>query len=371
VKEALASAKDDEVSRIRAIYDYVVTKTRYVGLEFGIHSYKPYAVTKVLSRRYGDCKDKASLIVSMLKVAGIEARIVLLRMRHLGRVGAEPASLAAFNHAIAYVPKYDLYLDGTADDHGSRELASEDRGASVLIVNPDGKSRFTTTPFDRAANNVTTSDFKIRLGLNGSAEIDGASTVTGVAAADYRTAYQSESTRRAVFEEAWSRTFPGLKVRNVTTSDLSALEHDVELRFSLQVPGFGRPEGSGLSFTPFGEMRPYVESYAPLSTRRYDLILTYPWVNRFHHSYALPVGMVPAALPSPAEATSPFGHVRLSYRFDSGVLIADGEIAIEASAVPSKDYAAFKSFLAQADAIVQKRVILVQAGAQRETAPNR
>jgi tetratricopeptide (TPR) repeat protein len=144
-KEALSGVKaDDDLAKIRAIYDYVVSRTRYVGLEFGIHSYKPYPVEKVLSRRFGDCKDKASLMVSMLRLAGVDARIVLLRMRRLGRVGQEPASLAVFNHAIAYVPKHDLYLDGTAEDHGSRELPGEDRGASVLIVEPEGKSRSTT-----------------------------------------------------------------------------------------------------------------------------------------------------------------------------------------------------------------------------------
>ncbi len=367
VKEALAGVRgDDEMAKVRAIYDYVVSRTRYVGLEFGIHSYKPYAVSKVLARRFGDCKDKASLIVSMLGVAGIDARIVLLRMRHLGRVGAEPASLAVFNHAIAYVPKFDLFLDGTAEDHGSRELPSEDRGASVLIVAPTGKSRFLTTPFDRAADNLTTSEFRVKLDAEGSAQIEGKSTVSGVGAADYRTAYQSPGSRRAVFEEAWSRTFPGLRVQSVSTSDLSALERDVQLDFSLLVPKFARPERDGLSFTPFGQMRPYVESYAPLSTRRYDLILSYPWVNRFRHRYDLPTGFVPGALPPAVDAKSPFGHVRLQYHAEQGAIVADGEVSIEVSVVAAKDYAAFKAFLSQADAAVQARVPVVKSEAKAE-----
>jgi cellulose synthase operon protein C len=362
VKEALMSAKgDDDRAKIRAIYDYVVTKTRYVGLEFGVHSYKPYAVAKVLARRYGDCKDKASLIVSMLKVAGIDARIVLLRMRRLGRIGPEPASLAVFNHAIAYVPKYDLYLDGTAEEHGSSELPSEDRGASVLIVVPDGNSRFTTTPYGVATNNVTASEFKVQISDDGTAQIDGTSVVTGVAAAEYRSAYESPGSRRAVFEEAWSRTFPGLRVQNVTTSDLSQLEKDVHLDFSLRVPQFAHLESGGMSFTPFGQMRPYVESYAPLSKRRYDLEVGYPWVNRFRHTYTLPAQWAPGDLPKPVELRSPFGHVRLAYRVEGSNLIAEGEVGIDTSLVAAKDYAAFRSFLSDADAAIQRRVPLVKA----------
>src|SRR5262249_22269847 len=46
-----------ERERVRAIHNLVVTGTRYVGLEFGIHGFKPYKVTQVLARRFGDCKD--------------------------------------------------------------------------------------------------------------------------------------------------------------------------------------------------------------------------------------------------------------------------------------------------------------------------
>src|SRR6266849_5471980 len=73
--------QDDEQARIRAVYDYVVSRTRYVALEFGIHSFKPYPVETVLTRRFGDCKDKASLMHAMLEALGIDSRLVLLRTR--------------------------------------------------------------------------------------------------------------------------------------------------------------------------------------------------------------------------------------------------------------------------------------------------
>ena len=77
---------------------------RYVGLELGIHGYKPYNVTQVLARRFGDCKDKASLMVAMLREVGVNAQLTLLRTRRGGGVDGRPASLAIFDHAIVYVP---------------------------------------------------------------------------------------------------------------------------------------------------------------------------------------------------------------------------------------------------------------------------
>ena len=82
----------------------------------------------------------------MLKVAGVDSRLVLLRMRNLGALGEEPASLAAFNHAIVVRAPLDLFLDGTAEFHGAHELPSADRVANVLVVEPDGGSRFLITP---------------------------------------------------------------------------------------------------------------------------------------------------------------------------------------------------------------------------------
>ena len=109
-------------------------QTRYVGLEFGIHGYQPYAVTQVFARKFGDCKDKASLLVAMLREIGVEASLVLARTRRGGDLDAEPASLAPFDHAIAYVPKYDLFLDGTAEFSGADELPAQDQDIPVLVV---------------------------------------------------------------------------------------------------------------------------------------------------------------------------------------------------------------------------------------------
>src|SRR2546428_14121294 len=92
----------DEQARIRAVYDYVVSRTRYVALEFGIHSFKPYPVETALTRRFGDCKDKASLMHAMLEALGIDSRLVLLRTRAIGHLSHAPASLAVFGQHLPY-----------------------------------------------------------------------------------------------------------------------------------------------------------------------------------------------------------------------------------------------------------------------------
>ena len=75
----ITKGKTTRARQGRAVYDYVVQKTRYVALEFGIHGFKPYRCAQIFARGFGDCKDKATLIVTMLKELGIPATIVIVR----------------------------------------------------------------------------------------------------------------------------------------------------------------------------------------------------------------------------------------------------------------------------------------------------
>ena len=368
--EARARAKgakdqDVELAIVRAVHDFVVTSTRYVGLEFGIHGYKPYRVDQVLSRRFGDCKDKASLAHALLESLGIDSRIVLLRMRRLGRIPERPASLAVFNHAILYVPKYRMWLDGTASYSGSRELPGEDRGAVVLVVNPGEPPEFTTIPGSAPGENRTEVAMEVALSADGGAVLQGKSLATGERAPAYRRSYQAESDRRAVFEQAWSRTFPGLEVKDLAVSDLSNIEQDVSLRFTLEVKRYARKDGDGLRFTPFGQGQGFAETWAPLSTRRFDLVLGEPWENHFSYRHLLPAGWGPSEVPEPEAIDTPFGVLEVRYRTEGAALVAEGRVAFKAARVAAADYPAFRDFVSRVDRAMARTVRVAPAAAAR------
>lgn len=349
---------NDDLAKVRAVYDFVVTQTRYVGLEFGIHGYKPYAVDRILSRHFGDCKDKASLMHALLEQLGVPSNMVLLRMKHLGDVGTEPASLAIFNHAILYVPKFDMYLDGTAEYFGSGELPGEDLGAMVLVVKPEGESQIGHTPEGKPDQNRTVSTYDVMLKPDGSAMVTAQSEVRGLNAPDYRRSYATPATRRATFEQAWSRTFPGLSVEKVDLGDMQQLEQPVKLSFAMQVPHYAELAPAGISFAPFSKVRSYVESYAPLSQRSFDIVLPFPWENHFTYRYKLPANASVGALPAAYDKDTAFGGVHLAYRKEGNLLVCEGTIRISTSRVKVSDYAAFRGFLGDLDQALSRRVEL-------------
>ena len=348
--------RKDPQQVVAAVYGFVVTNTRYVALEFGIHGFKPYRVDRVLARRFGDCKDKASLIVAMLKEAGVDARLVLLRMRHLGQLGPEPASLAAFNHAIVWVPSLKLFLDGTAEFHGSKELPVSDRVANVLIVEPDGKSAFLTTPEARPEDNLTTQQVDVTLRADGSAEASGETTVVGQGAPEYRRAYQAQASRKNVFEQGWAQLLPGLSVQEVTLSDPTRLEEPLKVGFKLQAPRYAEAPPNTLRFFPFAAGRAFTQSLAPLSERKTDALFPGVWLNTFHFRYTLPDGYAAEGLPWQAEERSHFGRAVLSAVLEDGKVVVKGEMALEAARVSAQDYPAFRDWLGRVDQAFSRKL---------------
>src|SRR5215470_1046663 len=68
--DELTKGKTTDDEKIRAIYDYVSTQVRYIGVAFGIGRYQPHSAEAVMDNQYGDCKDKHTLLAGLLKTAG-------------------------------------------------------------------------------------------------------------------------------------------------------------------------------------------------------------------------------------------------------------------------------------------------------------
>ena len=67
--QELIQGRATELEKIAALYDYVAKNIRYVSLSFGLGRYQPHSAADVFKNQYGDCKDKHTLLASMLQAA--------------------------------------------------------------------------------------------------------------------------------------------------------------------------------------------------------------------------------------------------------------------------------------------------------------
>lgn len=361
----------DERARLRAIYDFVVKKTRYVGLEFGIHGYKPYKVSQIFQRKFGDCKDKASLLKVMLKEVGIDSSLVLARTRRGGDIAPEPASLSVFDHAIVYVPKYDLFLDGTAEFSGATELPTQDQDISVLIVSDPrppwgGKGHLGRTPVLPATSSTVSRSFDVQLNADGSAKVRDELQIVGQSAERWREHYQSAGTQKERYEKAWNEVFPGTKALRVELPGIADLEKPVVLHGEIDVPAWGRShsdaQGAGRSgdlvLRALGREPDLLRSFTRLSGRKYDLILGFPWVNQEQVTLNLPAGLTARRLPEPRQVTSPFGRFELTVARSGRQIVVKGLLRIDRHRIARADYAAFRSFCTDVDSAVAQELVV-------------
>jgi tetratricopeptide (TPR) repeat protein len=352
--EALTRGLKDDASRVRAIYDFVVQKTRYVALEFGIHGYKPYRSAQIFSRGFGDCKDKATLIVTMLGALGIKATPVVVRTSHKGDIEPSPASLAPFDHMIAYVPSLDLYLDGTAEYTGSLELPAMDRGALALQVN-EGDAKLVHLPDPPASESVSANRLEATLTPDGTALLDWRTEVTGVEASEWRVRFHAQSTRTARVEQMLASLLPGTEVTNVDAGDLEDVEQRVTMRVRGKSPQFARLEGDTLS-VPLGRHEYLVRAYAPLADRKLDIRLPAQWTLDDDWTVRLPSVARVVWMPTTAHGTSPFGTYSVDVDATGGtVLHVRTRVALSRTRVAASEYAAFRAFCEEVDRALGQR----------------
>ena len=122
---------------LEALYLELTYNIRYVGLEFGRHSYEPSLPELTIQRLSGDCKDRALLLMSLAMSLGIELHFVMARTKASGEIAKNGvASLSSFDHAFVYSPSLERYFDPTLPFYDPLILSSELHGAQILHVRP-------------------------------------------------------------------------------------------------------------------------------------------------------------------------------------------------------------------------------------------
>ena len=135
--DEITKDRADARSQAEAIFDWVSRNIRYVAVYFGNGRYVPNDTATILSRRFGDCKDHATLLAALLAAKGITSEQVLIHLSPTYGL-AKTATLQAFNHVIVYIPTLDLYVDPTVAFGAFARLPNGDLSKPVVRVSDHG-----------------------------------------------------------------------------------------------------------------------------------------------------------------------------------------------------------------------------------------
>jgi len=134
----LTASLGTTMDRIKALAEFVQHDIRYVAIELGVGGWQPHAASDVFSHHYGDCKDKATLLSSMLGLIGVESFYVVINSQRGSVTPQTPASVGGFNHVVLAIK-----LPAGVSDSSLAAAIQHPRLGSLLYFDPTNE----LTPF--------------------------------------------------------------------------------------------------------------------------------------------------------------------------------------------------------------------------------
>ena len=229
------------LDKVKALFYFVSNKIRYSGItpEKDRPGFEPHDVKITFDKKYGVCRDKAALLVEMLRLAGLQAYPVLVSVgTHKDPDVADPF----FNHAIAGVelePGKITLMDPT--DENTRELLpAQDRNQSYLVCRPDGAT-IHLSPIQPPEENMMTIKTTGTLNADGVIEAKSELSFQGVNDDAYRNAFSKmkPDDLRRFFELRLQQAMPGLRLQSLelAPADMRDVSTNVRATLEFSVPG--------------------------------------------------------------------------------------------------------------------------------------
>ena len=237
----LTKGLDTDLDKVQALYDYVAKNFRYVSLSLGVGRYQPHAAADVLHDQYGDCKDKHTLLASLLEAEGLHASSVLINSSR--KLDPDVPSPSQFDHVITLLPMTtpheEVWMDTTSEVAPFRLLAFSLRNKLALVIPADGGTpHLEETPADTPMPDSEVSEVDGKINEIGKLEAHVHYTFRGDEELMLRSIF------RRVPEAQWQRVVENVNagmggdITNLKISDPAATREPFTMSYDVARPNF-------------------------------------------------------------------------------------------------------------------------------------
>ncbi len=243
----LTANQPTDLDKVKALFHYVSKNVQYMGVtpETNRPGFEPHDVCITFEKQYGVCRDKAALLVSMLRLAGFNAYPTLIN------IGAKRDVLVPqpdFNHEIVTVEltKGHYTLMDPTDENTRDLLPSQDCNRSYLVCKPEGETLLTSPvpPADKHMLLVTTTG---TLDADGKLAATSEMSFQGVNDDAYRNAFAQmrPDEEKRFFEGRLKEAIPGFKLTSLTITPDNIQDMSAPLHAELQYTANGLTANGG------------------------------------------------------------------------------------------------------------------------------
>jgi hypothetical protein len=296
----------------------------------------------------------------MLREAGLDARMTLLRTRDRGRADLSVPYLGEFNHAICYVNLgKGFYIDATSRMSGFRELPVDDRDVPVLVMDERG-FRFEKTGSDELEQNIERVETEVDLREDGSAALRRTLWKQGSFAPGERYQLTDPKKKMNQIAEYWNEHYAGAVIKNMTMKLLD-FERPVSYAYEAEIPSFFVPGGEIIlraSLIPSD----YYRDFGLLKKRSFPVALSSTWSSRTVTRYRIPPGYALYRLPGKGDHRQRKFEAAYQYRVieKENVLEVTSEISFKDYLIGVEEYPGFREFLKFISRAENEKIILIK-----------
>jgi hypothetical protein len=367
VKEIEEQCKGD-MEIIQSLYGFVQNKIRYVAIEIERGRFLPHEPKDVFSNRYGDCKDKAFLLIVMLKEAGINAIPVLTRTTNSGTVISKFVSGQQFNHMVVGVPAehfperedYNVtVIEGDkeytiSDDYILLDPTSQStpcgavpwylEDTKALLVQEDGGA-LVTVPRSDQKDNRRVREIGVKIEDDGTIQCSVACTRTGQEANMCRAMLQhlGENEKKEWLQKKLLQDCHGAILKDFSLSGLFELSEPLTMDYSFYIPNYAQIQNASISLNPSILRNKMVDVFSR-KTREHAVAFDYPMTLIDIYKIQLPKGSKLKTELEPFTRTATFGHFTFTYFEDGANLVINKQLSIKDTRISLDDYNYMRGF---------------------------
>lgn len=352
--QALISGKADFKSKLIALTTFLQSQIRYVAISIGIGGDQPHPASDVFRSRYGDCKDKVTLLTAMLQVAGISSHYVLIDTRRGFINPSVPSSWG--NHAIIAI---EIPADGNASDYpsvittksGKRYiifdptdeytpvgwLRSELQNSYALMVTENG-GELIRTPLLAPDDNRIVRDGHFVLSADGALSGEVSEDRSGDFAMSERDRWRGRDQRERTtdFERFLGRSIQGFTLTSMDVQHADEPRSDLLISYKFTTSQYGQPRGLLMLVRPrvLGEKSYSVEH----KTRRYPIELSSTANETDTYEIELPNDYTIEDIPDPVKIDVGFASYESKVEVEGSKLIYRRQYIVRDLSVPVEKY---------------------------------
>lgn len=351
----LAAGKTDFFEKTEAIAEFVQKDIRYFAIEMGIGGYQPHFAADIYRNRYGDCKDKATLLSAMLSAVNVHAALLMVDDRR-GVIDPDAPSIVG-NHMVTAIevpkdytsPKLRsvvtaktgrryLMFDPTWEKTSFGQLEHELQGSYGLLM--EGReSQVIKLPLLAPEFNTIHRKGTLQLAADGSLKGLITENRFGDLSDHRRGLYTHGDAKQQAdyMDHVLGEDLPAFKVSDVKVENADNLKKDFVMAYAIEVDRYARSMGTLLTVRPrvLGEEAPPVDRLA----RTVPIDLRETMQVKDDYTIELPSGYAVDELPEPVKLDLDFASYESATQVKGNVLHYSRTLTIREVVLPADRYA--------------------------------